>query len=328
MNNRILLITPYSLNYYGGVQNQVLLAKKYLLSKDYQVKIFAHGSYDYQNTKPSLIPFNGSKARVSISYNRTELEKAIDWCDIIHIHEPFIPLIIWNIKTKKKIITTHHATLSKNISVVLTMVYKLLTRDLSIINTCVSKYSYHQANALRKKPKIIPNYIEINNIQKFNNNDSRLTFLGRSEKRKGLNIFLKSIDSYLLNILRPTVVSNKKIKQVFIDSYVDMNNNQKNDILKETSILVAPNTRAESFGMILLEGITNGCVVISSDLEAFSDVLNDSGIYFKNKNHNDLNRMIKETIDMDMQEIWEKQNSHIKLYDVDRVFKMFIELYK
>jgi|ETNmetMinimDraft_21_1059911.scaffolds.fasta_scaffold70946_2 phosphatidylinositol alpha-mannosyltransferase len=328
MNNRILLITPYSLNYYGGVQNQVLLAKKYLLSKDYQVKIFAHGSYDYQNTKPSLIPFNGSKARVSISYNRTELEKAIDWCDVIHIHEPFIPLIIWNIKTKKKIITTHHATLSKNISVVLTMVYKLLTRDLSIINTCVSKYSYLQANALRKNPKIIPNYIEINNIQKFNNNDSRLTFLGRSEKRKGLNIFLKSIDSYLLNILRPTVVSNKKIKQVFIDSYVDMNNNQKNDILKETSILVASNTRAESFGMVLLEGITNGCVVISSDLNAFFDVLNDSGIYFKNKNHNDLNRMIKETIDMDMQEIWEKQNSHIKLYDVDRVFKMFVELYK
>jgi len=155
-----------------------------------------------------------------------------------------------------------------------------------------------------------------------------LTFLGRSERRKGLDIFLKAIDSYLLNTLRPTVISNKKIKEVFIDSYVDVNNKQKNDILNETSIFVAPNTGAESFGMVLLEGISNGCVVISSDIEAFSDVLNGSGIYFKNKNHNDLNRVIKETIDMDMQKLWETQISHIRLYDVDRVFKMFLELYK
>jgi len=327
-NNRILLVTPYSLNYYGGVQNQVLLAKKYLISKGYQVKIFAHGSYDYQNTKPIVVPFNGSKSRVSIPYNRIEFEKAVDWCDILHIHEPFIPLIIWNIRTKKKIITTHHAALSKNISVLLKILYKVLTRNLTIINTCVSKYSYDQANSLRKNPKIIPNYIEINKFQKFNNNEFRLTFLGRSEKRKGLDIFLKAIDSYLLNTLRPTVISNKKIKKVFIDSYVDVNNKKKNDILNETSIFVSPNTGAESFGMVLLEGISNGCVVISSDIEAFSDVLNGSGIYFKNKNHNDLNRVIKETIDMDMQKLWETQISHIRLYDVDIVFKMFLELYK
>ena len=68
-NNKILLVTPYSLNDYGGVQNQVLLAKKYLLSKGYDVRIFAHGSYDYQNAEPVIVPFNGSRARVSIFYN-------------------------------------------------------------------------------------------------------------------------------------------------------------------------------------------------------------------------------------------------------------------
>ena len=327
-NNKILLVTPYSLNDYGGVQNQVLLAKKYLLSKGYDVRIFAHGSYDYQNAEPVIVPFNGSRARVSIFYNKINLKIGLDWCDIVHIHEPFIPLILWKLKTQKKIITTHHANLSKNLVFILTVIYKTMTRELTIVNTCVSKQSYFQAEALRRKPKIIPNYIEINNIQTFNNDGFRLTFLGRNEKRKGLNIFIKAIDSYLLNRLRPTVISNKNAKEIYIDSYVGVNNNNKHDILKETSILVASNTGGESFGMVLLEGITNGCLVIASNLEAFEEVLNSSGIYFKNKNHNELNIIIKKVLSMDMKKLWTKQNSRISIYDVDKVFSLILDLYK
>ena len=327
-NNKILLVTPYSLNDYGGVQNQVLLAKKYLLSKGYDVRIFSNGSYDYQNTEPVVVPFNGSRARVSIICNKVNLKTALDWCDIVHIHEPFIPLILWNLKTQKKIITTHHANLSKNMAFLLTIIYKTFTRELTIVNTCVSKQSYFQAKALRSRPKIIPNYIEINNIQTFNKDGFRLTFLGRNEKRKGLNIFIKAIDSYLLNSLRPTTISNQDAKEIYIDSYVGLNNKNKYDILKETSILVGSNTGGESFGMILLEGISNGCLVIASDLEAFQEVLNSSGIYFKNKNHNELNKIIKKVLSMDMEKLWTMQNARISMYDVDKVFSLILDLYK
>ena len=85
---RILLITPYSLLDFGGVQSQVLLAKKYLIKNDYEVRIFSHGSTDYDNLKPYNIPFNGSRAKVSLSYNKKLLTEAIDWCDVLHIHEP------------------------------------------------------------------------------------------------------------------------------------------------------------------------------------------------------------------------------------------------
>ena len=115
-NIRILLITPYSLDNYGGVQNQILLAKKYLLKNNYDVRIFSHGSNDYENLKPFTIPFNGSNARVSLKCNKKLLNDAINWCDVVHIHEPFIPLILWRLRTDKKIITTHHASLSKSIS--------------------------------------------------------------------------------------------------------------------------------------------------------------------------------------------------------------------
>ena len=327
-SNRILLVTPYSLDDYGGVQNQVILAKKHLVKRGYDVRIFANGSTDYNNNDPVVIPFNGSKARVSLICNKIELSKALDWCDIIHIHGPFIPLIFWRINTKKKIVTTHHANISKYISHLLKIIYKIFTKDLLIINTCVSKQSYFQAESLRKKPTIIPNYIAIQQFQKFNSNGFRLSFIGRNERRKGLNIFIKAIDSYLLNHFRPTVISNKKTNQIYVDSYINLNNTQKFEILKESSVLVVPNTGGESFGIIILEGITNGCLVISSDLEAFINVLKTSGIYFKNRSHKDLNITIKEVLSLDMEKLWLKQNAHIGMYDIEKILDLIIELYK
>ena len=327
-NIRILLITPYSLDDYGGVQNQILLAKKYLLKKNYEVRIFSNASNDYDNIKPIKIPFNGSKAKVSLKCNKKLLIEAINWCDVVHIHEPFIPLILWRLRTDKKIITTHHASLSKSISNILKILYKVLLKDLFIINTCVSNSSYFQAEALRKYPKVIPNYILFNENIEFNTSASRLTFLGRNEPRKGLNIYLKSIDSYILNHLKPTVISNKYIDKIYVESFTNLSNKDKYEILTETSILIAPNTKNESFGLILLEGISNGCLIICSDIDAFKEVLHDTGIYFKNMDSNSLNSQIKNVISKDMNELWSDQYSGISKFDIEKVFPKIIELYK
>ncbi len=49
--------------------------------------------------------------------------------------------------------------------------------------------------------------------------------------------------------------------------------------LARASVLVAPNTGGESFGLVVLEGLAAGCAVVASALPAFRYVAADAAIY-------------------------------------------------
>ena len=113
MSTNLLLVSPYNVNFYGGVQNQVKLFKDGLDKTNFNVRILAPDSSDYNIGNSFKIPFNGSNNPVTLLPNKKILNEAITWEDIIHIHEPFIPLFFWRLKTSKKIVVTHHAKISK-----------------------------------------------------------------------------------------------------------------------------------------------------------------------------------------------------------------------
>ena len=113
MSTNLLLVSPYNVNFYGGVQNQVKLFKDGLDKTNFNVRILAPDSSDYNIGNSFKIHFNGSNNPVSLLPNKKILNEAISWADIIHIHEPFIPLFFWRIKTSKKIVVTHHAKINK-----------------------------------------------------------------------------------------------------------------------------------------------------------------------------------------------------------------------
>ena len=80
----ILLICPYSLNEYGGVQSQILYSKEYLETQGYNVKILANRSNDFNVSKSNKIRFNGSISNVSFTCDRKLLNEAIH-LSLIHI---------------------------------------------------------------------------------------------------------------------------------------------------------------------------------------------------------------------------------------------------
>ena len=323
----ILLICPYSLNEYGGVQSQILYSKEYLETQGYNVKILANRSNDYDVSKSNKIRFNGSISNVSLTCDRKLLNEAIHWADIIHIHEPFIPLILWGVNTDKIIITTHHAALNKLYSLVLKITYKLINSNKNITSTYVSPFSMDQASSLSNKLVHIPNFYQNTNLIEYSDNRRRLTFLGRHDSRKGINIFLNAIDSYIITKTQPTVLSNKIINKTYVESHINISNKAKFKILNETRLLIVPYTKNESFGVVIIEGILNGCVVICSDIPPFKNVLKDSGIYFNNKNSYNLNNVIKETLELDLNNIWKLQYEEISKYKTDVVMPNWIELY-
>ena len=325
MSTNLLLVSPYNVSFYGGVQNQVNLFKNGLDSSKFNVRILAPDSSDYDIGKSFKIPFNGSSNPISLIPDNEILNKAMGWADIIHIHEPFIPLFFWRLKTSKKIVVTHHAKISKFIYFGLKFLY-LTLKNKNFYSTSVSEEAKANALTLSKKTRIIPNFIDINKNISFIPNNNFL-FIGRNESRKNLKLFIKL--SKTIDDKREFIaITNKSSKDGLIKYLIDISDYEKNSIIKNVGYFIAPQTHSESFGITILEAINAGNIAICSNLTAFNDLLGESGIYFKNDNLQSLLNVINKLDNADLDKIWNKQYDHInKYYNSQKVLDDWIYVY-
>jgi len=325
VSTNLLLVSPYNVSFYGGVQNQVNLFKNGLDSSKFNVRVLAPESSDYDIGKSFKIPFNGSSNPISLIPDNEILNKAMGWADIIHIHEPFIPLFFWRLKTSKKIVVTHHAKISKFIYFGLKFLY-LTLKNKNFYSTSVSEEAKANALTLSKKTRIIPNFIDINKNISFIPNNNFL-FIGRNESRKNLKLFIKL--SKTIDDKREFIaITNKSSKDGLIKYLIDISDYEKNSIIKNVGYFIAPQTHSESFGITILEAINAGNIAICSNLTAFNDLLGESGIYFKNDNLQSLLNVINKLDNADLDKIWNKQYDHInKYYNSQKVLDDWIYVY-
>ena len=325
MSTNLLLVSPYNVNFFGGVQNQVNLFKNGLDSSNFNVRVLAPESSDYDIGKSFKIPFNGSSNPISLIPDNKILNEAMGWADIIHIHEPFIPLFFWRIKTSKKVVVTHHAKISKFIYYGLKFLY-LTLKNKNFYSTAVSDEAKANALTLSKTTRIIPNFIDINKNISFIPNNNYL-FIGRNESRKNLKLFIKL--SKTIDDKREFIaITNKSSKDGLIKYLIDISDDEKNSIIKNVGFFIAPQTHSESFGITILEAINAGNIAICSNLTAFIDLLGDSGIYFKNDNLQSLLDVLNKLNNADLDKIWNKQYDHInKNYNSQKVLDDWIYVY-
>jgi len=114
-------------------------------------------------------------------------------------------------------------------------------------------------------------------------------------------IFLTPIQDYEFE-----AITNENIENFDGVIYLKPNNDEKNFIFKNSSIYLALNTKNESFGITLIEAINSGNIVISSDLAAFKDVLEESGIYYERNSYKSLLSLLTNTLKSDLHFLWEK----------------------
>ena len=326
MNTNVLLLTPYSFTNYGGVQNQVNLIEEYLDNHhQFNVKVFAHGKIDSLNKEKIYnIPFNSSISSVMLFPNNDLLEDSLNWADVIHIHEPFVPLIFWRLPKNKKYVFTHHASLNKFILFLLKSIYRLFS--FNSISTHVSIEAKSNALALSKKSKLIPNMIKINKDAKFSKSDGYL-FIGRQEKRKNFNFFnmLSKEDNFREN--KFIAITNKRISTDNIEFFLKPTESEKYEIFQRTNIYLALNTKSESFGITLLEAVNNGNLAITSDLPAFKNVLINSHVVFENKSYSSLVSLLSSISGSNIEKLWNHQFSDLNNYDLDKNMEKFIYIY-
>ena len=326
MSIKVLLVTPYSFQKYGGVQNQVNLIEDYLSShEEFEVKVFAYGkTKSLDSNKVFNIPFNSSVSSVLLFPNRKLLLEYIDWADVVHVHEPFVPIFFWKLPKNKKYIFTHHASLGRIITNILSIVYKSFRYR--SISTYVSKSAESNALSLNSEPVLIPNMIKINPNISFNKRQGYL-FIGRQESRKNYSFFVKLSNHKQFTNKLFYAITNKDKSDKNITIYENPTDEFKIEIFGKTNIYLALNTKSESFGITLLEAVNNGNLVISSDLISFINVLPNSHIVYKNNNFDSLCNVLTKLDSEDLNLLWNKQYKDIREYDLEENMKKFILLY-
>jgi len=325
VNINLLFLTPYNLLNYGGVQHQINLMNDYISKiSNIESKIAGPNSKDYDLGRVLNIPFNNSVASITLFPDRKKLLKAIEWSDVVHIHEPFIPLIFWKLPKNKKYIFTHHANLNKLYTFLMNIVYKII--KIKGISVYVSESALSNAKTLNNQPILIPNMIEVNKNIYFNNK-KKFLFVGRNEKRKNFNYFQLLSKENSFQEYEFEAITNENIENFNGVIHLKPNDDEKNIIFKNSSIYLALNTKNESFGITLIEAINSGNIVICSDLPAFKNVLEESGVYYERNSYKSLLNLLTNTLKSDLDSLWEKQYKSIQKYDVEKNMKNYVLLY-
>jgi len=255
--------------------------------------------------KPRSVPVSGSVARITLSLRLAKRIKPVlasEKFDIIHLHEPFIPMLCTAVLRFSNTVTvgTFHAFEGRPgyISTWPVFYYMMRWRNRKLNgHIAVSKPAYKYAkNHVPGKYTIIPNGIDLEHfnpqvppIERFKDGKINIVFVGRMERRKGLDYLLKAYeiirkknDNIRLIVVGPGMVLRrsyeKTVKKRAIPdvNFVGSVSYDELPMYYQTAdIYCSPATGRESFGIVLLEAMALGKPIVASNIEGYRHVVTD-----------------------------------------------------
>lgn len=308
---RIALVSPYDWAVPGGVNSHVTNLGHQFMRRGHEVMIIAPASKQTGREPPYVriighssigLPASGSVANVSISFNlgsrvRHLLER--EEFDVVHIHEPFMPLLPFQFVrfSKTTNVATFHAAAEGG-----KRMYAYAQHIIEPWMHNVHGRIAHSYSALRLigkhlagRYRIIPSgvdcaqFAEALPLPEYLDGKRNILFLGRLEKRKGLPFLLEAYaklkpempetrlivvggDGGLRGVCERYVTQNRLADVVFVGYVTD---EDKARYFKTADVYCAPNTGAESLGIVLLEAMAAGTPVVASWIEGFADLIRD-----------------------------------------------------
>jgi len=308
---RIALVSPYDWAVPGGVNSHVTNLGCQFMRRGHEVMIIAPASKQTGREPPYVriighssigLPASGSVANVSISFNlgsrvRHLLEQ--EEFDVVHVHEPFMPLLPFQFVrfSKTTNVATFHAAAEGG--------KRMYAYAQHIIEPWMHNLHgriAHSYSALRLigrhlagRYRIIPSgvdcaqFAEAAPLPEYLDGKRNILFLGRLEKRKGLPFLLEAYaklkpempetrlivvggDGGLRAVCERYVTQNRLADVVFVGYVSD---EDKARYFKTADVYCAPNTGAESLGIVLLEAMAAGTPVVASWIEGFADLIRD-----------------------------------------------------
>ena len=225
----------------------------------------------------------------------------------VHNRPSYIHIINSNIKNKILTLYFHNDPLTMDGSKTINQRKELLKICYKIIfNSSWSKKRFLEGleNKFINSNKLAIFYqsAQKGNLTLLKNKKKWITFVGKLNKAKGYDVFVKSIKKILNNYKdwRALIIGDEKREKILLNhknaSVLGFKkHNEVVNIFKKTSITVACSRWEEPFGRTSLEASANGCAVIITNRGGLPETVTDAKI-LKNLNEKNLTKAISNLI--------------------------------
>jgi phosphatidyl-myo-inositol alpha-mannosyltransferase len=312
---RIGIVCPYSWDVPGGVQFHIRDLAEHLIGLGHEVSVLAPADdgtplppYAVSAGRAVPVPYNGSVARLNFGF--LSAARVRRWLhdgafDVIHIHEPASPslglLSCW--AAQGPIVATFHTSNPRSRAMI--AAYPILQPALEKIRARIAVSEYARRTLVEHlggDAVVIPNGVDVGFFARAEPRrewqGETIGFIGRiDEPRKGLPVLMRALPGIVRQ--RPgtrLLVAGRGDAEEAVAGlpreYHDrveflgmVSDQDKARLLRSVDLYVAPNTGGESFGIVLVEAMSAGAPVLASDLDAFTQVLDQgaAGEQFANE---------------------------------------------
>jgi phosphatidyl-myo-inositol alpha-mannosyltransferase len=302
---RIGIVSPYSFDVPGGVQNHIIDLAEALIGLGHEVSVLAPADEDSE-LPPYVVPagravplpYNGSVARIAfgpVSTARVRRWLARGAFDVLHVHEPMTLSLslLAVLSARGPVVATFHTAMNRSRMLsagagMLQLVMEKITARIAVSELARKVQVEHLGGGAVEIPNgvAVAKFASATPLPGWPGQGGSLGFLGRfTESRKGFPILRTAFVTLARERpgLRLLVAGPGDRDDLYDEIPADLHDRveflglvteaDKARMLRSVDVYVAPNTGGESFGMILTEAMASGATIAASDLDAFRRVL-------------------------------------------------------
>jgi phosphatidyl-myo-inositol alpha-mannosyltransferase len=301
---KVALVCPYAWDRPGGVQSHVASLAGALRTRRHDVIVIAPRSGRRTGIEDGVkfagrtigVPANGSVAPLAFGpAAAVGVGRALSAFDpeVVHLHEPLIPSLslLALLRSNAPAVGTFHAAATASTGYYLARPVLAPAMKKLEVRTAVSDAARHLVSRYFPGEYLLtPNGVDSTRFSSAKPNedpDRNVLFLGRIERRKGLETLIQAMAR--LRDLEPTLVvagtgpqgahcrrlaSQLRVATRWLGRVPD---GELGAVYKSARVYCAPGLGGESFGIVLIEAMAAGTPLVCSDLAGFRSVASGVG---------------------------------------------------